>query len=231
MGERLIELKGIAKTYGRRGAEVVERNQAAVDNALDGLHRVELPDAVSSERGSPPIVPDHAPDFVRTVTAAMMAGRGDELPVSAMPVDGTYPSGTTKYEKRNISELVAVWDEDLCIQCGNCSFVCPHSVIRSNYYDPAALESAPEGFRSAPLNAPAIRARLWSIAATWPFSASICGTVAGSSAPTATPQAEHCTSVSLRVSPIGVNSASSKLCPPHLPQVDIAISLSPDRIA
>src|SRR4051794_24636187 len=80
-------------------------------------------------------------------------------------------------------------------------------------------------------NAPAIRASFWSIAATWPFSASICGPVAGSSAPTATPQAEHCTSVSLRVSPIGVNSVSSKLCPPHLPQVDIAISLSPDHIA
>ena len=84
------------------------------------------------------VVPAHAPEFVRTVTAAMMAGRGDDLPVSALPVDGTYPSGTTAYEKRNISELVAVWDPDLCIQCGNCSFVCPHSVIRSKYYDQSA---------------------------------------------------------------------------------------------
>ena len=86
----------------------------------------------------------------------MMAGRGDDLPVSALPVDGTYPSGTTAYEKRNISELVAVWDPDLCIQCGNCSFVCPHSVIRSKYYDPSGLEGAPEGFRSAPLEAPGL---------------------------------------------------------------------------
>ena len=89
-------------------------------------------------------MPADAPEFVRTVTAAMMAGRGDELPVSALPVDGTYPSGTTAYEKRNISDLVAVWDPELCIQCGNCSFVCPHSVIRSRYYDPAQLDGAPE---------------------------------------------------------------------------------------
>jgi pyruvate-ferredoxin/flavodoxin oxidoreductase len=146
----------IAKTYGRRGAEVVERNQAAVDHALEGLHRVQLPQRVTSTREPAPVVPAHAPEFVRTVTAAMMAGRGDELPVSALPVDGTYPSGTTAYEKRNISELVAVWDPELCIQCGNCSFVCPHSVIRSRYYEPARLEGAPDGFRSAPLNAPGL---------------------------------------------------------------------------
>ena len=86
----------------------------------------------------------------------MMAGRGDELPVSALPVDGTYPSGTTQYEKRNISEIVAAWDSELCIQCGNCSFVCPHSVIRSRYYEQARLDGAPDGFRSAPLNAPGL---------------------------------------------------------------------------
>jgi pyruvate-ferredoxin/flavodoxin oxidoreductase len=101
-------------------------------------------------------VPAHAPEFVRAVTAEMMAGRGDNLPVSALPVDGTYPSGTTAYEKRNISDLVALWDPDLCIQCGNCSFVCPHSVIRSRYYDPSRLEGAPKGFRSAPLEAPGL---------------------------------------------------------------------------
>jgi pyruvate-ferredoxin/flavodoxin oxidoreductase len=143
----------ITKTYGRRGAEVVERNQAAVDRALDGLHRVEVPEQATASRGLPPVVPAHAPEFVRTVTAEMLAGRGDELPVSALPVDGTYPSGTAAYEKRNISELVAVWDSELCIQCGNCSFVCPHSVIRSRYYDQARLEGAPDGFRSAPLEA------------------------------------------------------------------------------
>ncbi|MBV9197549.1 MAG: pyruvate:ferredoxin (flavodoxin) oxidoreductase [Solirubrobacterales bacterium] len=144
----------IAKTYARRGAEVVERNQRAVDRALAGLRRVSLPDRVTSDREPAPVVPPWAPEFVRTVTATMMAGRGDELPVSALPVDGTFPTGTTAYEKRNISDLVAVWDEELCIQCGNCSFVCPHSVIRSRYYDPSRLEQAPEGFPSAPLNGP-----------------------------------------------------------------------------
>jgi pyruvate-ferredoxin/flavodoxin oxidoreductase len=143
----------VAKSYARRGAEVVERNQTAVDRALAGLHRVDIPELVTASRGLPPVVPAHAPEFVHAVTAEMLAGRGDDLPVSALPVDGTYPSGTAAFEKRNISELVAVWDSDLCIQCGNCSFVCPHSVIRSRYYDESRLEGAPEGFQSAPLDA------------------------------------------------------------------------------
>jgi pyruvate-ferredoxin/flavodoxin oxidoreductase len=107
----------------------------------------------SSDRLLPLTVPAQAPEFVRTVTAAMMAGRGDELPVSALPVDGTYPSGTAAWEKRNVSDLVAAWDPDLCIQCGNCSFVCPHSVIRSRFYDQSELDGAPETFPSAPLQA------------------------------------------------------------------------------
>ena len=143
----------IAKTYGRRGEEVVRRNQAAVDRAVEGLHRIEVPEHAHASRGLPSTVSPDAPAFVRTVTAAMLAGRGDDLPVSALPVDGTYPSGTAAYEKRNISDLVAVWDPDLCIQCGNCSFVCPHSVIRSRYYDRSRLDGAPDGFRSAPLDA------------------------------------------------------------------------------
>ena len=143
----------VAKTYARRGADVVERNQAAVDRALEGLHRIEVPELATATRELPAFVPAHAPDFVQAVTAEMLAGRGDDLPVSALPVDGTYPSGTAAYEKRNVSELVAVWDEDLCIQCGNCSFVCPHSVIRSRHYDESQLEGAPDLFRSAPLDA------------------------------------------------------------------------------
>jgi pyruvate-ferredoxin/flavodoxin oxidoreductase len=156
--ERAIErVKAtIAKTYGRRGAEVVRRNQEAVDQALGGLHRVELASRAVTGRRPAPVVPESAPEFVRRVTAVMMAGRGDELPVSSLPVDGTYPSGTTAYEKRNISDIVAVWDADLCIQCGNCSFVCPHSVIRSRYYPSSALDAAPGTFRSAPLNAPGL---------------------------------------------------------------------------
>jgi pyruvate-ferredoxin/flavodoxin oxidoreductase len=152
--EAIAKIKAaIAKTYGRRGAEVVARNHAAVDAALEGLHQIEVPGRVTSARELPAVVPAHAPEFVRTVTAAMMAGHGDDLPVSALPVDGTYPSGTAAYEKRNISELVAQWDPDLCIQCGNCSFVCPHSVIRSTYYDESLLKGAPLDFRSAPLDA------------------------------------------------------------------------------
>ncbi len=155
--EALTRIKeAIAKTYGKRGAEVVERNQAAVDRSAAGLHRIETPAAVTSTREPAPMVPAHAPEFVRTVTAEMMAGRGDDLPVSALPVDGTFPSGTTAYEKRNISELVADWDSELCIQCGNCSFVCPHSVIRSTYYEPDRLNSAPDAFRSAALNSPGL---------------------------------------------------------------------------
>jgi pyruvate-ferredoxin/flavodoxin oxidoreductase len=152
--EAIAKIKSaIAKTYGRRGAEVVARNHAAVDATLAGLHQVPVPERVTSARELPAVVPAGAPEFVRDVTAMMMAGRGDELPVSALPADGTYPSGTAAYEKRNVSELVAQWDPDLCIQCGNCSFVCPHSVIRSTYYDESLLKGAPPDFLSAPLNA------------------------------------------------------------------------------
>ncbi len=143
----------IAKTYAKRGEEIVRRNELAVDSALDGLHRIDVPGEATATRGLPAVVPATAPAFVQTVTAAMLAGRGDQLPVSALPVDGTYPSGTTAYEKRNISDLVAAWDPDLCIQCGNCSFVCPHSVIRSRFYDGSELEDAPDTFQAASLNA------------------------------------------------------------------------------
>jgi pyruvate-ferredoxin/flavodoxin oxidoreductase len=153
----------IEHTYRRRGEEVVDRNIRAVDRALDGLHRVVIPERVTSDRDSPDIVPAEAPDFVRLVTAKMMMGQGDDLPVSAMPVDGTYPSATTRYEKRNISDLVADWDPGLCIQCGNCGFVCPHSVIRSRYYNATHLEHAPTGFRSAPLNGPGLPSTFYTL--------------------------------------------------------------------
>ncbi|WP_232547342.1 pyruvate:ferredoxin (flavodoxin) oxidoreductase [Propioniciclava soli] len=143
----------IEKTYGRRGADVVKKNHAAVDAAIEHLHRVEVPDAVASDKGLIAPVPDHAPDFVRRVTAKMLLDEGDDLPVSALPVDGTYPSGTTQYEKRNISDIVAVWDPETCIQCGNCSFVCPHAVLRAKYYPEPALDGAPSTFQTAELNA------------------------------------------------------------------------------
>src|SRR5215207_3465883 len=142
----------VAKTYGDRGTELVAKELEAVDRAVEGLHRIEVPDRVSATFEPPPLISGTAPEFVRTVTAEMIAGRGDALPVGALPVDGTYPSGTAAYEKRNISELVAVWDPDTCIQCGNCGFVCPHSVIRTKLYDRGQLDQAPETFESAPLN-------------------------------------------------------------------------------
>jgi pyruvate-ferredoxin/flavodoxin oxidoreductase len=149
--------QSIEKTYGRKGADVVRKNFEAVDRTLLQLFRVEVPDHVTSQRRRLPVVSDHAPAFVREVTARMMEGRGDDLPVSALPIDGTYASGTTKWEKRKISPLVAVWEPDLCIQCGNCSFVCPHSVIRAKFYDQRHLDdgagAAPATFKSAPIEA------------------------------------------------------------------------------
>ena len=152
--EAIAEVKRtIRKTYARKGADVVAKNEAAVDATVENLFRIAVPAAPVSEVGMIPPVPATAPEFVRDVTASMLLGTGDQLPVSALPVDGTYPSGTTKYEKRNISDIVAEWDPDACIQCGNCAFVCPHAVLRAKYYTESALDGAPDGFQSAPLNA------------------------------------------------------------------------------
>ncbi len=145
--------QSIQKTYGKKGEDVVQKNFVAVDQTLARLYRVAVPAEVTSESEIPPVVPKEAPEFVQEVTAAMMAGVGDRLPVSMLPIDGTYPSGTTKWEKRNISAYVPQWEPDICIQCGNCSFVCPHSVIRSKFYPQSLLEGAPDGYKSAPINA------------------------------------------------------------------------------
>jgi pyruvate-ferredoxin/flavodoxin oxidoreductase len=144
--------QSIRKTYADKGEEVIERNFRAVDGTLERLHEVKVPGEVTSSWDRGPIVPANAPEFVRTVTAKMLAGRGDEIPVSLMPADGTFPSGTAAYEKRNVSEIVPLWEPDICIQCGQCSFVCPHAVIRAKYYHPAELDDAPRSFRSAPVN-------------------------------------------------------------------------------
>ncbi|TNE61598.1 MAG: pyruvate:ferredoxin (flavodoxin) oxidoreductase [Bacteroidetes bacterium] len=145
--------KYIEKTYKKRGQAVIKKNFAAVDAALDHLEEVKVPKKVTSKRKLPPTVPAGAPAFVQEVTAVMMRGHGDDLPVSKMPADGTYPSGTTKWEKRNIADFVPKWEPDICIQCGNCSFVCPHSVIRAKFYHEDQLNGAPKGFEAAPINA------------------------------------------------------------------------------
>jgi pyruvate-ferredoxin/flavodoxin oxidoreductase len=145
--------ESIQHSYARKGDAVVQANFAAVDGALARLHAVTLPAAVSGNVQIPPIVPENAPAFVRKFIAIALQGRGDQLPVSAMPVDGTYPSATARFEKRNISDFIPVWEQDLCIQCGECSVVCPHSVIRARYYHEDLLAGAPAAFRSAPVNA------------------------------------------------------------------------------
>jgi pyruvate-ferredoxin/flavodoxin oxidoreductase len=141
----------IRKTYGRKGATIVAANLDAVDRAAAAIQAVEPPESPVAPRDAEPVVDPAAPAFVREVTARMIAGRGDELPVSALPADGTWPVGTSAWERRDLSQVIPVWEPDLCIQCGNCSLVCPHGVIRSRFYDVGALEAAPEGFRSAPL--------------------------------------------------------------------------------
>ncbi|MFT8776744.1 MAG: pyruvate:ferredoxin (flavodoxin) oxidoreductase [Gluconacetobacter liquefaciens] len=143
----------ITKSYGAKGDAVVKLNFAAVDGAVAALHEVTVPQAATGTVAMPPIVPATAPLFVREVTGEIMASRGEAIPVSKIPADGTFPCGTTQYEKRNIAVEVPIWDQDACIQCGQCSIVCPHSVIRAKIYDEDALEGAPEHFRSAPVNA------------------------------------------------------------------------------
>jgi pyruvate-ferredoxin/flavodoxin oxidoreductase len=145
--------EAIRKTYARKGQSVIDKNFAAVDGTLARLSEAPVPANVTSRIVMPALAPANAPDFVRTVTARIFAGLGDEIPVSAIPVDGTFPSGTAAFEKRNLSDTVPVWREDLCVQCGQCSFVCPHSVIRAKYYHEDRLVGAPDGFKSAPVNA------------------------------------------------------------------------------
>ncbi len=140
--------KSIKKTYGKRGEAVVKQNFDAVDQTLANLFEVKVPSAATSKIKRRPPVPAEAPDFVVDVLGPIIAYNGEELPVSAFPVDGTFPTATTRWEKRNIALEIPVWEPDLCIQCAKCAFVCPHAVIREKVYDPALLKDAPETFKS-----------------------------------------------------------------------------------
>jgi pyruvate-ferredoxin/flavodoxin oxidoreductase len=140
--------KSIKKTYGKRGEAIVKQNFEAVDHTLVNLKEVKVPANVNSNLTRRPAISTKAPEFVQEVLGKMVAFKGDDLPVSAMPVDGTFPTGTAQWEKRNITLEVPVWESDLCIQCGKCAFVCPHAVIRQKVYEPSYLEGAPETFKA-----------------------------------------------------------------------------------
>ena len=141
--------KAIKKTYGKRGEAVVQKNFAAVDAALGHLHEVKVPATVTSAFDMRPSVPAEAPEFVQKVTGTIIAGEGDSLPVSAFPVDGTFPTATAQWERRNIALTIPVWDEELCIQCGKCVMVCPHATIRAKVYTASLLDGkAPAAFKS-----------------------------------------------------------------------------------
>lgn len=141
----------VEKTYGRKGQRIVELNFKAIDETLAGLQQVTLPNKVSSSFDNISRIIDNAPEFVKRVTGEIIAGRGDFLPVSAMPVDGTFPTGTTLYEKRNLAIEIPVWESELCTQCGKCPMVCPHAAIRSKIYPTEALANAPASFKHAPM--------------------------------------------------------------------------------
>jgi pyruvate-ferredoxin/flavodoxin oxidoreductase len=156
--------KAIEHTYGKRGPEVVAKNFAAVDAALAHLHKVAVPAAATALRRRPPIVSDAAPDFVKRVTALMMAGKGDLLPVSAFPVDGTWPLSTSRWEKRNIAAEIPVWDEAICIQCNYCTLACPHAAIRAKVYEAdGVLAAAPDTFKHVPFKSNDIPGHTYSL--------------------------------------------------------------------
>ncbi|MEW6365926.1 MAG: pyruvate:ferredoxin (flavodoxin) oxidoreductase [Acidobacteriota bacterium] len=147
----------IKKTYGKKGETIVKKNFEAVDATLAALHRVEVPGRITASYDMPPTVSDRAPDFVKRTTAIMMANKGDLLPVSAFPVDGTWPLSTTRWEKRNIALEIPAWDPAICIQCNKCVMVCPHATIRAKIYEPSRLQGAPATFKSVDFKSPEIK--------------------------------------------------------------------------
>jgi pyruvate-ferredoxin/flavodoxin oxidoreductase len=153
----------IKKTYGRKGDKIVEMNNNAVDQAVANLHEIEVPAEAASQLGKTSAIGEDAPDFVKNVTGVIMANKGGDLPVSVLPNDGTWPMGTTKYEKRNIALEIPAWDPEVCIQCAKCSVACPHATIRPKIYDAALLDGAPETFQSADAKGKEFAGMKWTI--------------------------------------------------------------------
>jgi pyruvate-ferredoxin/flavodoxin oxidoreductase len=155
--------KSIEKSYGKRGPEVVRRNCEVVDQSLANLHEVQVEKVASATRSRPLLVSEKAPDFVQKITAVMLAGKGDLLPVSAFPVDGTWPVGTAKWEKRNLALEIPVWDAKVCVQCNQCALVCPHAAIRAKVYDEGALSGPPATFKSTAYRGTEYKGKLFTI--------------------------------------------------------------------
>jgi pyruvate-ferredoxin/flavodoxin oxidoreductase len=140
--------QSVEYSYGRRGREIVDRNIAAIDRSVQELHELPIPATVTSTIGMRPAVPDSVPDFVQRITGRILTGEGDLLPVSALPVDGTFPTATTRYEKRAIAQEIPIWDPDICIDCGKCAIVCPHNAIQMKVFEPKHLEGSPKSYQS-----------------------------------------------------------------------------------
>ena len=152
--EAMAHIKhAIEKTYAGKGSEAVRKNFAVVDAALDHLQPVPLPDHLTADHDLPPPVPAEAPEFVQRVTALMLAGKGDLLPVSAFAADGMWPTATAQWEKRNLALQIPVWDAELCIQCNKCAVVCPHAAIRAKVFAQDAVATAPPTFKAVPFKA------------------------------------------------------------------------------
>src|SRR6516164_6023425 len=164
-GDEAIEAirKSIRDTYGRKGEEIVQKNMKAVDETLAHLHEVKVLEKVTSTLEMPPPFSKDAPKFERDVLGVIYEGKGDELPVSAFPVDGTFPTATAKWEKRSIALEIPVWDEKICIQCGKCVLVCPHATIRGKVYSPQERANAPATFKSAPARWPDRKDQLYTL--------------------------------------------------------------------
>ncbi len=161
----IAEIKAaVEKTYAKKGQELVRRNLRAIDSTLQNLEQVALPDSPIGDASPAPGISPKAPDFVQRVTATILAGKGDALPVSAFPVDGTWPLGTSQWEKRNIATEIPAWDEKLCIQCNKCVLMCPHAAVRAKVYDDAQLGDAPNGFLSAEYRGKDFKGSRYSIA-------------------------------------------------------------------
>jgi len=139
----------IKKTYGKKGEKIVNMNFEAINEGLNGFEEVEVPANVTSKKKMPPTVPEHSPDFVKEVTAKIIQGKGDDIPVSKWPLDGSFITATTQFEKRNVAVFIPEWNPEVCIQCGQCVIICPHAVVRMKAYDPKLLDKAPKTFKSA----------------------------------------------------------------------------------